>query len=281
MSETFTLRGTPSVDLQRAAGELLEQRVLASVVCSDRTGSTNQDAMDEWSFGIRPEHLPRMHVTEEQIAGRGRQGRQWLRSDHALALSIMFQFDVPRRRMNTLSPAIGVAVAEAAEYFSAPTRIGLKWPNDICVCRADGTLLKLGGILIETTTSQPGAVVVGIGLNLRNPPEITNSFSAVSLSELCLGDPRRHEVISAVTQSVCEAVGGWLAEDPSLQRRYQDRCVLNGRNITLQQVVSDDTSQAFSGKCAGMGEDGSLQIQVDGDLASFHTGEVTQIRTVD
>ena len=55
---------------------------------------------------------------------------------------------------------VGLAVTRALERLCPSLRTGIKWPNDIEV---EGR--KLGGILCEG--AGPGAVVVGVGLNLH------------------------------------------------------------------------------------------------------------------
>jgi len=105
-------------------------------------------------------------VANQQTAGRGQRGRRWVAAPgDALLCSIAWQFerDWP---LDGLSLAVGVMVAEALAD-AAPSRLSLKWPNDLLV---DGTH-KLGGILIETVPSQnrTRTAVIGLGINLRTP----------------------------------------------------------------------------------------------------------------
>lgn len=105
-------------------------------------------------------------VADQQTAGRGQRGRRWVAAPgDALLCSIAWQFerDWP---LDGLSLAVGVMVAEALADI-VPSRLSLKWPNDLLV---DGTH-KLGGILIETVPSQnrTRTAVIGLGINLRAP----------------------------------------------------------------------------------------------------------------
>ena len=62
---------------------------------------------------------------------------------------------------------IGLAVARALEELGVEG-VQLKWPNDVLV---NGH--KIAGILIELVSGrgQPLAAVIGVGINLRLPPE--------------------------------------------------------------------------------------------------------------
>jgi BirA family biotin operon repressor/biotin-[acetyl-CoA-carboxylase] ligase len=106
-------------------------------------------------------------VADQQTAGRGQRGRRWVAEPgDAVLCSIGWQF--PRdQRLDGLSLAVGVMIAEALEVM-APGRLRLKWPNDLLIDETH----KLGGILIETVPG-PGytrTAVIGLGLNLRAPP---------------------------------------------------------------------------------------------------------------
>jgi BirA family transcriptional regulator, biotin operon repressor / biotin---[acetyl-CoA-carboxylase] ligase len=117
-----------------------------------------------------------------QTAGRGQRGRAWVaNAGDALLLSVGWRF-AKAHRLDGLSLAVGVSVAEALQQF-AREQITLKWPNDVMLSvagkRAPG---KLGGILIETiaaesaTHGQSRIAVIGIGINLATP--LINAASA-------------------------------------------------------------------------------------------------------
>ena len=118
-----------------------------------------------------------MYVAREQTAGRGRRGRTWVADPgKALAFSLLWTFPVVPNVLTGLSLAVGVAMIRALANPLLGARvpgmqIGLKWPNDILLRRANGIDAKLGGILIESVLRQNAhgeremAVVIGIGLN--------------------------------------------------------------------------------------------------------------------
>jgi BirA family biotin operon repressor/biotin-[acetyl-CoA-carboxylase] ligase len=108
---------------------------------------------------------PCLLVAELQTRGRGRMGRVWYAEAGA---SLTFSLSLPFAPLDWagLSLAVGVAIADALDPPGAqPPRLGLKWPNDLWL--ADGSDRKLGGILIETVSSNTRRLaVIGIGLNV-------------------------------------------------------------------------------------------------------------------
>ena len=135
--------------------DLLERARLAGAA---RAGSGGADA------------LPGLLVAEHQRAGRGRLGRSW-QSPAGASLTFSLALELAPRDWSGLSVAVGVALAEALQTGGASTtapRVGLKWPNDLCLL--DGTVTggrKIGGVLIETVAAGADRVaVIGVGINI-------------------------------------------------------------------------------------------------------------------
>ena len=70
-------------------------------------------------------------ISEEQTAGRGRQGKQWYSPDSGnIYMTIKFKDknDAP------LSLIIGLLISESMDYVSGKKiNAGLKWPNDLLI----------------------------------------------------------------------------------------------------------------------------------------------------
>lgn len=84
-----------------------------------------------------------------------------LRIHHARASSLVF-----------LQYLFGLAVVEAVKLLPGCSHIPvhLKWPNDIYIKKGDGTLKKIGGILVTSEYSGGTfGVTIGCGLNVLNP----------------------------------------------------------------------------------------------------------------
>ena len=102
-------------------------------------------------------------ATDEQTAGRGRLGREWLApAGSSLLASIVLRPDVPTANLPELSLVAGRAVAQAlAELAGVLPEV--KWPNDVLL---NGR--KVAGILAE---ARDGRVVLGIGINVSQSPD--------------------------------------------------------------------------------------------------------------
>lgn len=128
-------------------------------------------------------------VTDKQLAGRGRQGRDWVTpAGLALATSVLIRdfYEAGPATSDHLPPSwlpllAGSAMAAALQPFfrlsgtnsvqptTSPKRVGVKWPNDVHVrdehdAEQGSPGLKLSGILCEVTSD--GAVIVGAGVNV-------------------------------------------------------------------------------------------------------------------
>ncbi|MCV6603663.1 MAG: biotin--[acetyl-CoA-carboxylase] ligase, partial [Porticoccaceae bacterium] len=140
-----------------ARGQLRGLDILSS------TGSTNSVARSRAEAGDASGYVV---LAEQQTAGRGRRGRQWV-SPYArnLYLSTVWGFDGGAAALEGLSLAVGVAVKRALAACGVSDS-ELKWPNDV-LCNGD----KVAGILLEMIGDPAGfcQVVVGIGVNVDMP----------------------------------------------------------------------------------------------------------------
>src|SRR5579859_2613004 len=153
--------------LVSAAGFWRDVRVVAE------TGSTNADLLAAAQAGAAEGTVL---VAEAQTAARGRMGRRWASPPRAgLTFSVLLRPDgVPAALLGWLPLLAGVAATAAVRIVTAVDAT-LKWPNDVMAGGA-----KLGGILAERA---PGAVVVGIGINVwQDRPDLPGDAAATSLA---------------------------------------------------------------------------------------------------
>ncbi|GIR88063.1 MAG: hypothetical protein CM15mP86_15220 [Gammaproteobacteria bacterium] len=109
---------------------------------SQITESTNEDAKQELSLLKKDFSI---HLSEQQIAGKGRNGKPWVSpKEKNIYLSIAWNSKVNLSALEGLSLAIGTGVANCLNSFSK-FPIEIKWPNDLMAKKR-----KLSGILIET-----------------------------------------------------------------------------------------------------------------------------------
>lgn len=104
-------------------------------------------------------------LAEEQTAGRGRLAKQWFSpAGKNIYLSLLFNSHKPLREHTDLSLLVAIAVIEALNAYGIAHKLQIKRPNDIYYAGK-----KLGGILIETRTTEHGLlpIVIGVGLNVN------------------------------------------------------------------------------------------------------------------
>ena len=113
---------------------------------------------------------PILLLADRQLAGRGRNGRQWL-SDGQQSLTFSVAIERHANRVLQLGFPLAVGVALAQVLAGHGARPLLKWPNDL-YCEVPGGVAKAGGILVEVRhIGHLTRTVVGCGINLAGAPE--------------------------------------------------------------------------------------------------------------
>jgi BirA family transcriptional regulator, biotin operon repressor / biotin---[acetyl-CoA-carboxylase] ligase len=183
-------------------------------------------------------------TAEEQTAGRGRQGREWVAAPgDALLMSVVLRQATP-----ALPLAAAVALCEAL-----PVAAAIKWPNDIWIDRR-----KVAGILVEARPAE-GWAVLGIGVNVHSAPPIehvTSLRSALSVEELLA--------------RLLSALDGWLSRPlPEVLAAWRSRDALLGQPVRWQNG---------SGEGVGIDESGALLVDTGSGVVALQAGEVHLLR---
>jgi BirA family biotin operon repressor/biotin-[acetyl-CoA-carboxylase] ligase len=227
-------------------------------------------------------------VADTQTAGRGRQGRGWT-APPGVALLVSAGFRpgwLPLRHGWRLGAIAALAMLDAAEDAAGlkDGALWLKWPNDIVADGPDGRLLKVAGVLGETTLAGDAieGVVVGVGVNgdwraADFPPELAGSMT--SLFELSGGRPIDRDVL----------LDGWLAR---LEPRYE--ALRGGRfdagawttrqRTTGHRVEVEAGGDLIAGQAVGVDpESGALLVadRARGVDRAIGSGEVVRCRIVE
>jgi BirA family biotin operon repressor/biotin-[acetyl-CoA-carboxylase] ligase len=179
-------------------------------------------------------------TANEQTAGRGRQGREWVaRPGAALLMSVVL-----RSPGEALPLAAAVAVCDAL-----PVEAAIKWPNDIWL-QGD----KVAGILVEARP-QEGWAVLGVGVNVHDAPpleNVTSLMGAIGVEELLA--------------RVLVALDRWLREPlPVVLNAWRSRDALLGQRIRWENG---------SGKGVGINETGALLVDTGSGVVALDAGEV-------
>ena len=207
-------------------------------------------------------------TADSQTAGKGRSGKRW-ESPAGMGLWISFLVRSESQVPATLVPIlVGLAATRALERLCPSLKPGIKWPNDIEV---EGR--KLGGILCEGVA--PGAIVVGVGLNLRQgiadfDPTLKERAASIEMAG-CGGVSRSRvagELLSAA-RSLVDSPPTLL--DERLRQEVRERDILMGRTVRTEVGVV--------GRAIGIAPDGALLVEVDGRVEEIRAGGVLALES--
>jgi BirA family biotin operon repressor/biotin-[acetyl-CoA-carboxylase] ligase len=203
-----------------------------------RTDSTNERARALAAQGAEHGTLV---TTDEQTAGRGRQGRSWTApAGRALLMSIVLREPPP------LLPLLAaVAVSDVVEGVGSAALV--KWPNDVLL--ADRR--KVAGILVEGRPQERWAVL-GIGMNVALtdddfPPELRDRAATLGLTPDAI-EPLLGELLARLER--------WLAADAAdVLSAWRTRDGLRGERISWA---------GGEGVADGIDGEGRLVVRLDG-----------------
>lgn len=214
-------------------------------------------------------------TAEVQNAGRGRRGRTWLAPfGSGVCMSLGWQFTEAPPTFSALSLAVGIAVVNAFQRLKIDG-LGLKWPNDL---QWHGR--KLGGILIEMRgeSAGPAQVIIGIGINMHMPAAIRMQLAereAVLIADvheiMREKTPTRNALIAAVVTELLQMLQTFATQGfAPFREQWQQLDTLANASV---KVISG--SQTTFGTARGVEVDGTLLVEVDGELRKFVSGEVS------
>jgi len=246
----------------RAAGLLSALEIMETV------GSTNAEAMHMAEQGAA---AGLVCTAEQQTAGRGRRGRQWVSPFASnLYLSLVWEFNQGAAALEGLSLAVGVAVARALAACGIPP-VQLKWPNDVLF---EGS--KLGGILLEMTGDAAGAcqVVVGVGLNVSMPQASAAAIDqAWTDIDTIAGreHPGRNALLATLLNELLPLVAEFEAQGFAHWRQdWQALDAFCGASVVLNTGGSQ-----VAGVARGVDERGALQLETTTGVQSVYGGEIS------
>lgn len=209
---------------------------------------------------------PVLLVAQQQLAGRGRLGRQWFSEVAApdtkpASLTFSLGMALAPADWSGLSLAVGLAVAQ-----SLHPDIRLKWPNDLWWRGR-----KLAGILIETANlGRAGAhryVVIGVGINIHTPTAVGLSTAPAGLTELLPGMDAG-QVLLCIAEPLVQTVRAFEAHGfAPFQADF------NARDALAQLPVG--LSDGLEGVAHGVDTSGALLVRTAQGLQRVISAEVS------
>ncbi|WP_236022601.1 biotin--[acetyl-CoA-carboxylase] ligase [Bifidobacterium phasiani] len=277
---------------------------------ANRAGAARRDGTAARGGAAAPPAPPMaVVVADEQTAGRGRLGRQWV-SRPGESSMVSYATVLPARiatdpQVNGwLQMTAGLATldalrgacrdAGAAVLHGGPCGMALKWPNDV-FCHDH----KLGGILAELVALPPAAggpdapgwspggafdgppigVVFGVGLNLGIPADRLPTPLSTSLQlhrgPLPEPDAMRDMIAARTAASLRARLVAFIADPREAARRAHEEtravCWTLGRRVEARLAEGG----TVRGEALELNPDASLTVLADdGARHIVHTGDV-------
>ncbi|TYO70380.1 bifunctional biotin--[acetyl-CoA-carboxylase] synthetase/biotin operon repressor [Pseudomonas sp. CK-NBRI-02] len=227
--------------------------------------STNAEAL---RLIARGESAPFLVLAEQQTAGRGRRGRQWV-SPFAenLYYSLVLRVEGGMRQLEGLSLVVGLAVMRTLQVFGLDAA-GLKWPNDVLVGER-----KIAGILLELVGDPADVchVVLGIGINVNMQSNDRVDQQWTSMKREVGGAIDRNRLVAQLNQQLQHELArhrryGFAA----FQEEWEQANLWQGRTVSL--IAG---SNRIDGVMLGVDGLGALRLEVEGVEKSFSAGELS------
>ena len=231
------------------------------------TESTNADALALPG----PVSVPHLFISECQLAGRGRRGRQWQSPFAAnIYLSLRYSAAGGFSTLGGLSLVVGAVVARALVALDPSLPVTIKWPNDIVI---NGS--KVGGILIELAGEMDGQVdvVIGIGMNgamtAAQAADIDQRWTG--LADEMQGNYDRTDIASVVLDALLDALPLFSERGFSaFSALYAQFDGVMGRQV---RVISGDSE--LLGTACGVTDEGALKVDDGIQVRELFGGEVS------
>lgn len=169
----------------------------------------------------------------------------------------------PRITETALLTAVVLHDAIAEVLGSRAGGLMLKWPNDVLLDHG-----KLAGILIEASLGASPFLIVGVGVNLREAPVLSERMTSVVAADGSVApEPFAIGVLARLetTLGALDAAGFAPVRRAWLQAAHP---------IGTELHVSLPNGTAVEGSFAGLAEDGAMLIRCRDGLETIRTGDV-------
>ncbi len=195
-------------------------------------------------------------LAEEQTAGRGRNGKEWLsQGEEKIFFSAKFTLTVTNFSIPLLSIFVGSAVLKTLlEHFSNLTNeLTLKWPNDIYLNDK-----KVSGVLIESEYMDSIAIfIAGVGINIYGKEKLSTSEY---VSETAIGKEGKQALVHTMIQFLNEIE--FILQNTNLIQKELD-WIYNKSFLRNKKIETIQNKEKFSGIVNGYDRNGFLIVKKD------------------
>ena len=210
-------------------------------------------------------------VSDEQTAGRGRQGKSFFSPDTGLYMTAVFPVDRSISSQVTVTTRTACAVADALEECTGK-EIGIKWVNDIYV---DGK--KCCGILCEAVNDYDLGklkyIIIGIGVNIYTkewPEELKNiagslfGDDSVTCGEAVVkpSGTEYSDFKERLLKTIADKLYEWVydASDSDFIEYYKRHSIVLGKKILFIE-----NGATMEGIARDIDENGGLVVEISRD----------------
>ena len=196
-------------------------------------------------------------ISEQQTAGRGRQGKEWYSpSAGNIYMTIKFIDCNPA----PLSLIIGLLISEAMDKVSGKKiNAGLKWPNDLLINKK-----KICGILIESEINEDNVeFIVGIGINYSLPKKESWWGEIGELADILPREKLINYILKSIIYFIENGYENWKDE-------WEKRCIHMGIEL---EAISNNQKDTEIGIFKGINEEGKMMLQTRNELKIISSGE--------
>jgi BirA family biotin operon repressor/biotin-[acetyl-CoA-carboxylase] ligase len=196
-------------------------------------------------------------ISEQQTAGRGRQGKEWYSPNAGnIYMTIKFKDKNPA----PLSLIIGLLISEAMDSVSGQKiNAGLKWPNDLLINKK-----KICGILIESEmNAEEVEFIVGIGINYSLPKKESWWGEIGELADILPREKLMNTILQNIIDYKENGYKNW-------KDAWEKRCMHMGMEL---KAVLNNQLKAEIGIFNGINEEGMMLLQTATELKVISSGE--------
>lgn len=196
-------------------------------------------------------------ISEQQTAGRGRQGKEWYSPNAGnIYMTIKFRDKNPA----PLSLIIGLLISEAMDSVSGQKiNAELKWPNDLLINKK-----KICGILIESEMNADEVeFIVGIGINYSLPKKESWWGEIGELADILPREKLMNSILENIINYKENGYKNW-------KDAWEKRCMHIGIEL---KALSNNQKDTDIGIFKGINEEGKMLLQTERELRVISSGE--------
>ncbi|MBV8098195.1 MAG: biotin--[acetyl-CoA-carboxylase] ligase [Verrucomicrobia bacterium] len=195
------LQSEPDAIRPQSIGARLTNHTIGREIYVFRQTTSTNDLVRRAGIGNAAEGV--VFFAEQQTAGRGTQGRNWVsQPNQGLWFSILLRSKFAVDQLPLLVRIAALAAAESAEQW-IESRIRIKPPNDLILGGG-----KLAGFLLETSNAW-NFQILGIGMNIRSAPRI-EGYPTSALDEFA----KQPVPLAELAAQILNRFEGWYLKEP-------------------------------------------------------------------